>query len=200
MNAEDKHQMPSSRQTGMDRFKGWSEALKNVVQICAILVAGYWTYYKFIQIDVSSLETHAHITSELSWHRSPNPKDCNAEFTVHVENEGKSPFDVLSVHMRAWKFNSPSREGSAAIFVDSDEIEKGPTFFDKEFNSGRLVGSYAPGVKADYSFNWAVQGAAHSTALFSADVKIKGQNKKGREKETGWTTENWQEICGPVTQ
>jgi len=200
MSAGEKLQMPSSQQAGLDRFKGWLEALLTVVQICAILVAGCWTYYKFIRIDVASLETRPHIASELSWHPSPTPKHCNAEFTVHVENEGRSEFDVSSVHLRAWQFNAPGKENSPAIFLDSDEIEQGPTFVDKELTSGKLVGPYSPGVKADYSFNWAVQEAPHSMALFSADLQIKGQDKKGHERETGWTTENWQEICGPVSQ
>jgi|ERR1035437_8717211 hypothetical protein len=200
MNAEDKRHMPPSQQTGLDRVKGWSEVLQNVVQICAILVAGWWTYHKFIQIDVSSFETRHHIASELSWHPSPNKNYCNAEFKVQVENEGKSPFDVLSVHIQAWKFNAPSNEDPVATFQDPDEIKKGATFLDKEFTSSKLVGPYAPGVKADYSFDWAVQQSPNSMALFSADLEIKGQDEKGRKTNIGWTTENSEEICGPLTQ
>ena len=110
MNAEDKDHMPPSQQTELDRFKGWSEALKNVVQICAILVAGYWTYHKFIQTEAPSLETRANVRSELSWNPSSNPRYCNAKFKVHVENAGRSSFDVLSVHVRAWKFSDRLRK------------------------------------------------------------------------------------------
>ncbi len=194
MNAEDKHHMPPSQQTELDRLKGWSEALKNVVQIFAILVAGYWTYHKFIQTEAPSLETRTQVMSELNWNPSPNLKYCNANFTVHVENKGQSTFEVSSVHIRAWKFNdAPAKEDTVATFLDPLEIETGPTFFDREFTSGRLVRSYAPGVKADCSFDWAVHRTPNSMALFSADLKIKGH---GKERE--WTTRNSQEICGTV--
>ena len=196
--------MPSSQQTESggtgqpDRFRGWSETLKNVVQICAILVAGYWTYYKFIRTEAPSLETRPHVESRLNWNSLPDSKYCNATFTVEIENTGPSSFDVMSVHIRAWRFDPPARasKDSIAEYVDLDKIEKGPTFFDQNFTSTTLIGHFTPGEKGGASYEWIVKRSPNSIAMFSAELEIKGPYGK----ITPWSSRIDQQTCATATQ
>lgn len=161
--------MAMNLQSQLEQFKGWSEVLKNIAQICAIIVAGWWTYHKFIKTEAPSLELRADVMSNVNWVPSSNPEYCQANFRIQVENSGKSSFDLGSIHVRAWKFDVPANENAAATSFDNDQIKKGPTFFDRTFRTAP-TGHYAPGVKGDGGFNIAVSRSTNSLVLFSADL------------------------------
>lgn len=192
--------MAPNQEDKLDVRRQWSEVLKNVVQVAAIIVGGYWTWYKFIRTEAPALETRADVSSEITWYPSPIPKSCYAHYSIHIQNVGQSSFTVDSVHIRAWQFELSLPQNSSAKFVDLHEIEKGPTFFDQNYRSTILLGIYSPGVKANDTVSWIVRRVPNSLVLFKTEFYLnqKGEprSQKPVEETESWDTQDWEAVCG----
>src|ERR1700676_190087 len=85
----------------------WTSGLVNVAQTIAIVIAGIWTYQKFIKMETPSLQPRPAIITELHWSPSGQLDSCRANFVVTVRNDGKTLFTVENVLVRIWDFKLP---------------------------------------------------------------------------------------------
>src|SRR5262245_46294331 len=110
-------------------FKGL-EAVQITVQIIAILVAGYWTYWKFNSNEAHISQPIVEVCRDLS-----APMDlggsCLRTFNVSFKNTGKSVLTVDKVVTHVWKFYL-ERDKDVEL-VDLDKIEAQPWIFEKQF-------------------------------------------------------------------
>lgn len=189
---------------GIDResTKIWSETLKNVVQVIAIIVAGYWTYHTFIQKESPALEPRASPSSSLDWNSVGRATDeCEAVFRVDIENNGTASFDISKVQVRGWMFDRIKQTDKAATYLELTEVQgKEQPFFDKTYSysatakdanvSFPFVGHYPPGGKFGHSFVWIVSRVPIKWVFFRADFYTKRD-----ESQPKWYTGQWGMVC-----
>jgi hypothetical protein len=186
---------PSDRISGtVERIKTWSESAKNIAQIIAIVVAGLWTYQKFIKTEVPSLELRSSVTSDLSIDPLADKRSCSATFSVYAENIGQSSFDVSRVRVRGWEFDVAEDKKRFAVFVDTEKTTSKPPFFDQEFTSRRLVGRYAPGQKSFTTFEWILRRSPNKMIVFEAELHA--QNPENARVPL--VTSRWRKVCSPT--
>src|SRR5438477_8740795 len=97
----------------MSQKTSWSkmvEVVKTVLEIIAILVAGWWAYTRFRQGEAPSLMQRADLQGNLMWFK--DSKDaCQAEYEVEFRNIGKVSIEVGRVRISAWtltELNDPA--------------------------------------------------------------------------------------------
>lgn len=171
------------------------EKTKIIVEILAILVAGYWTYLKFIRTEAPLFETNASIDRDLS-PAEDRGGSCLRFFNVTLENTGKSAFTVERVVTRVWKF--PLQEDKAVEFVDLDRIEAQEPVFQKEFPDPAFgdkarwypfLGRHRSGETYSHSFQFLFKKEVGAWIFVKTEIFIEGE----AEPEVAGM---WDSICG----
>jgi len=198
-------------QTHRDSIKSWSETLKNYTGIIGIVLAAMWTYQMFIKKDAPSLESRINLTSSLNL-RSMNGELCDADFRVDLENTGISSFEIRRIRIRAWKFDRNQLGGTAATYIDPNEIiNKGEQILIVEHTAEEVasdpaklapfIKSYSPGDKFGHSFDVVVkknvpayvpvESKSDLWLFFLAELYTKHNQPPHK-----WYTGGWSQMCG----
>jgi hypothetical protein len=154
---------------------------------------------KFFWYEIDAYESRANVSSSLEWRPSNIPNQCEAVFTVEIQNAGVSSFDVSDIHVRAWTFNSAVLNGPIA-YLSLDQMKSDPLFdstdakFKLQFEKTDMpfVGHYPAGTKFFRSFQWLVarsKDIKDNNAYFQIDFNTK-------DKQPQWFTAAWGPICG----
>src|SRR5580765_3415789 len=101
-----KDKTESTRIARHESGKNLSEILKNIFTILAIVIGGYWTYTRFVQVDAPSLEPRGTASSSVFWNDFDSKK-CEAVFNVNFANLGHTSFDITKLEVQAWRFEKP---------------------------------------------------------------------------------------------
>jgi hypothetical protein len=179
-----------------ESIKVWSEIVKNIAEILAILIAGLWTYNLFLREDAPALELRATIDNNLTWTKLADNNSCEAVMRVHFENTGTSTFDITKVYVTGWKFRLEKSDQTFAEYFDLEKIKRsGELFFEKTYdvaNSSEesllqpFVQHYSPGDMYTHNFRWVITSQQDSQVLFF----VKLLSDKGNNQES-WITYSW---------
>ncbi len=116
-----------------DRLLQTLDKLWKIVQIGGLLLAGFWTYAKYIQTEAPFFEPSVTMNRDLS-PATETPDGCSRAFTVGFENSGKSVLTVRKVITQGWRFNFQRSESAFPELLDLDKIKvQGQVVFLKEF-------------------------------------------------------------------
>jgi hypothetical protein len=83
-------------------WHAWVATINQMVQILAIVIAGFWTWKVFHQTVAPGLEPKTPIDTAIYWAAVPGTDVCEARFEVSVKNEGQVPFDIDDVKVTGW--------------------------------------------------------------------------------------------------
>src|ERR1700734_1616659 len=101
-----------------DKLNKAVDTISKVVQMIAILVAGWWAYNQFFITVKPGLELRGDVNTELNWNKSSDPTDCQVGLVVSLDNTGLSSFDVTWIGVRGWLYTSdPKLKGPKDISV-----------------------------------------------------------------------------------
>jgi hypothetical protein len=167
----------------IESARNLSEMLKNAVTILAIVIAGFWTYTKFIRVEAPTLEPRGSASSSIYWNDLEGGK-CEAVFDVNFANTGNTSFDVTKLEVRGWKFRRNWITGQFATYLDIDEVRnKGELIFQKTYSerlSGgnhMFIGHYSPTNTFRHSFVFSIDKAPDQNVYFEADFYINGNDQ-----------------------
>jgi hypothetical protein len=163
--------------------------IKPAVEVVAILVAGWWTYSRFIKIDEPALKENFGFESTLAWHPSKDASSCVAEDHFKITNQSKSPVDVRRVLRRAWYVERPVTERGAGItYFDPMEQALTTKPADEHWygKNGPFVQTYPPGASSDYSFEWSVENRPNTYVLVRLDLYADSEAKELLDLRYDW--------------
>ena len=141
--------MKNDRRTVFD----WLDVTKNIVEIAALIAAGFWAYAKYVESEAPSLEFRGGISTELDWSPIPRSADCLGEFRVKITNNGRASFEVRSVHLRIWIADFPAKVGPISR-LNPDQFETSAPTITETTLSKPLTGHYAPGVSDSFDYHF----------------------------------------------
>jgi hypothetical protein len=70
-----------------------TDSITKWIQVAALVVAGYWTYTRFIRVDAPALETVARVEMKDPFFTA-HDDSCRVKIGVVVLNEGHTSFEV----------------------------------------------------------------------------------------------------------
>jgi hypothetical protein len=176
---------------------GWAKALeisRTIVEIIAIIVAGWWAYTRFWQEEAYLLLTRADIKGNLYW--SDYSKDqCKAAYDVEFRNIGKTPIDVRQVRISAWSLNESidSTQSTDVTLLDPLKMRSEPPLVDQD--SDRLKHIYAPDERDQHAYDFIVKRSPGKKVLFQIDLWRKEDIDRSVKKPY-WTHWLWSWVCG----
>jgi hypothetical protein len=174
-----------------DSLKTRLEVWKNIAEICAILIAGLWAVYVFIQKEVPLLESRAIIDSALSLTQYSSSA-CKATMTVHFENTGTSPIEITRVSIKQWNFQlDDSGYFDLEAKTSGTPIEMTYSFDDSNKNENifrPFIQKYTSGEKYFNSFVWIIPPQQGTQILFL--VQLFTDDKT----QPPWQTYAWSPI------
>jgi hypothetical protein len=187
-------------QNKSDSLKAWSEVVKNIAQVIAVVIAGLWTVYLFNQQEAPTLELRGTIDSNLTWAKLANSDNCEAVMRVTFENKGKSSIDIGEVHVRGWKYRQEKADTVFADYLDLEKVQnEGELFFDKTYNVGGnsakenlplpFIQHYPPGTAYTHNFSWIITPEQSTQVLFF--VQLFAEDGKSQPP---WNTYTWGSI------
>jgi hypothetical protein len=177
----------------LDNFRNWSDVLKNLFQVAAVLVAGWWTYHLFVKKEAPGLEARGSASSKIEWQSISGSSDKEVDFQLLLQNTGTTSFNVSKIWVRGWEFDMSSRP-ERIRFLDVDQIKTQPPFFDKayELNQGASIpfpSHYPPGASNYNSFTWVLKPDCTKRLYLVAEVY-----KAGKESPN-WSAASWAQEC-----
>jgi len=162
------------------------EAVKTTVGIIAVVVGGYWTYWKFIHTEASLFERNAEVTRELT---APVERmgGCSRSFNVGLKNTGKSVLMVEKVETRVWKFHMQTEKDAFVELVDLDRIVTGskpvfekmfpdPAFGDKTL-SYPFLGRHRPNETYSHQFEFFFKNEPGAWIYVLVEIYLEGEVK-----------------------
>jgi hypothetical protein len=190
---------PRATKVRRTSVKNFIEMAKNLVEIAALIIGGWWALHTFLVKDKPGLEPHFDATTQLKWFPGPTPETCIADWHVDLKNIGGSAVEVGAVRAHVWTFPPliPPPNGSA--YVDLQALrppEKDPSnIFDKRFDDGPLTGHYPPNQSSSHTFEWVVPKQTGKWVAFELDVFDDG---KPQQKQLDYVYD-WDSLCPPQT-
>ncbi len=175
-------------------FKDWCEILKNVFQIVAIMIAGYWTWHLFRERDAPSLEVRGSASSVIHWYPIKPGDQVQLAFDVDLQNSGVKSFDIAKIVVKTWEFDVGTADGlnfldvrkiksQRAVEQEYDLTDKG----DRSFPS-----HYPPGASLTNTFEWTGKPNCQKWILLQAEFYTKKDSTK-----PDWSTSAWHQQCPP---
>jgi hypothetical protein len=174
---------------GMATWKEVSEVTKNVVQIIAILMAGIWTYLVFVRTEGPLLEARASAQSDLVWYPFSTSDACLVQFSVRLDNIGKTSFRIDRVRLRAWSFDREPPTDEGMRFLDLEKIQANEPDFTKEYRSGPFIQRYAPSESFHHTFEWVIRRREGPELFLQIDFF------EGNSSKTSSHTGKWSPVC-----
>lgn len=81
-------------------FHRWVDTINKLFQIAAIVFAGAWAIFVFLQTIAPTLELKFPFDSEIHWTKIPKTDLCQARIEFTVKNEGQIPFEITDVTLK----------------------------------------------------------------------------------------------------
>jgi hypothetical protein len=179
----------------LEQSKTWIEVIKNIVQILAIIIAGFWTYILFVQQDAPILEPRASTNGNLSIQPIQNSDNCELIYNVGLRNIGTTSFDVTKVTVKGWNFQRQA-PGEFAQFLDVQLIQKQANlFFNKAYTDENndpdvtkpfYIEHYPPDHQYNNTFSWIVKNDSETWVLIHVQFFAKTNGK-----DYSWQTYHW---------
>jgi hypothetical protein len=170
------------------------ERAKDVLEILAIVVAGFWAGSLYWNYEAPSNVTRADLQGSLKWYG--RSKDvCEAEYEIEFKNIGKTQIDVGRVRLSAFPMSSLddlSRAGNVKLIVPLNAIS-GPALIQEE--TDRLSEIYAPDERDIEDFSFIVKRSPGSLMLFKAEV-WKREDSANSSAAPSWQDFRWDWVCG----
>lgn len=177
-----------------DLAKQWSELLKNIAEIAALIIAGVWAYSKYKEIDAPSLQERSDVQVEVSWDTMPDSAFCLVDFRVRVRNISGSPFDIDSVRAmvalaETSKLN-PARDTVVPAFGAP------PRTLDSWVSKTiSLVSRYGPAEERTEDYIYAVRRLPATRIIFDATLFWSSMDDEERGERYRMVSD---EICGDL--
>jgi hypothetical protein len=164
------------RQSGSHPLRAlWdnTDAITKWIQVLALIVAGYWTYTRFIAGEAPSLEPRLDVTMNVQYSGVSASGNCNVKAVVGVKNSGKRSFDVQGISLQVFRDSLPKPSPSKiATPIDLDDFERGTRIYDNSSpHLPLLLKHFAPGESADQSVSWLFTKQEKGVYFFKVDVK-----------------------------
>jgi hypothetical protein len=166
------------------------DATCKVVTALAIVVAGYWTYHKFLREEEPTLEIRARTSSRITWD-SFGKDACAAEFAVKLENIGTTVFKVKRIDLEEWFVQRSLHPGENARLFDMQALEATPPIRQKSYTKGSFIARYPPGTWDQDTFEWWLRRPPDDSQLVYLKISFMDENDRLMAFETGWDV-----ICG----
>lgn len=181
----------------MSEKSGWSkiaEVVKTLLEIVAILVAGWWAYTRFRQEEAPSLVQRADLLGNLMWY-SDSRNACQAEYEVEFHNIGKVSIEVGRVRISAWTLGESNDPGptNEIRLLEPLKMRSGLPLVEQTTDS--LVGIYAPDERSKNGFTFLVSRSLEKRVLFKIDLWRKEDVEKGIS-DPSWSEYRWDWVCG----
>jgi hypothetical protein len=167
-----------------------TEPLSKWIQILALIVAAYWAYVRFSLGEKPALETRVSVTSHLSVEPGPVPDTCYVFLDYSLSNQGIAPFDIRSVHIRAWRSELPQLAPKMPQFIDTKELEHGQQVIDSS-SSELLNMHFAQGESCGRTFSWIFPKQKPAFHIFQVDVEASNGNDIKHISTQTWS----QDVC-----
>jgi len=183
-----------------EQIHSWTDSVSHIVQVIALVLAGFWTYKTFFESERPSLEAKPDISSDLFWIVAPDPSFCDAGFRVDFLNAGKQSLDTAKVHFEGWLAELPEATGSDPRPIDPQYLEhSGKKFFDQWYQGGPLTQHFPPGSSSHDTVNWRFKRDPKLFVLLRATVD--GTALHGyfrREEHFSKQASNWEAVCADI--
>jgi hypothetical protein len=170
------------------------DTISKIVQVVAILIAGWWAYKTFFWSVKPGLDFRGGVDTALTWTKS-DTENCQGSLNVTVSNDGMSAFDVSKIVVRGWLYTSaPPAAGSKQVsidvptpdhpvLVDYKKIESNEPFYTATYSRTHdgtgLIGHYPPGSKFNESWDWVFKKAKGQAVVFNVDATTLAGNTLG---------------------
>jgi hypothetical protein len=172
----------------------------SVLTVAGSAFGGAFVYFKWWVQERPTYEARASVNSTLDVRPSSYSNQCEAIFTVDLENQGVSPFDINQTQVRVWAFDSRVIDANKkATYVGLDQMQSGTPLFDSEkpeLKSGfetidiPFVRHYAIGEKFFRTFKWFIRREPNSNFYFRVDFK-----RDPKSEKSDWFTAAWAPSC-----
>jgi hypothetical protein len=155
------------------------------VQVAALVVAGYWTYTRFIKVDAPSLEPVARVEYQGPYF-APHDDLCRVKMGIVIHNEGHTSFDVGRVQVQGWqRAPVPQSIGGSPAYFDVRNMRKGVQMLDvQSLPNSFLNRRYPPRSQYDQSFTWDF-GRISPLWMFEVTVYDKKNKLLGNVRQWG---------------
>lgn len=169
----------------------WLTLSKQVIEIVALCVGGWWAYAKFIRTEAPAQQRNFVSEQRMEWADSPQPSVCYAMLGITLQNVSRSEVHISKVMQRAWLLPLPRFDRPIA-YVDPDSLAKARPADSVSYTSGSFIQDYPPLAKVQYDLVWTLRRTP-GIALFRIDLFADSTDAE----PTDWVYD-WDEICGGV--
>jgi hypothetical protein len=175
------------------RVKTRFDIFKGLVEVAAIVLAGWWAYDKFFKTEAPSIGRRIRMESELIW-TDKTPSLCLAEVKVKVTNIGKADLEVKSARLQAWRVPAAAWQAGAPAgavrLIDLKDFKQDETkVLERPIKA--FVARYGPDVEWKETLVLVVPRLPQDIVLLYLEL---GFNPKVPE-DIDWIHE-WGWVCG----
>lgn len=155
----------------IENFVAKIEVFKKIVEITAIIIAGIWTYQKFINIDVDLIKPRIESKSSLIWSNSTEENACYADMEISIKNVGVTAFKVNKLSIDVWTFYQNPPECEVCYYDMASNISGDPTEQHNE-TDGVLATKYGPSEASHNTYTFRFKRDKNKTAYFRYTVYV----------------------------
>jgi hypothetical protein len=149
------------------------------VQILALGIAAYWAYTRFLTGEAPSLEPRVGARAEYGTYPGPTEGTCHFQAHIFVSNEGKTSFDIKTVHLEVFRSALPTATPAIEAPFDENSFERKENLvFGNDLALPSLLHHYAPGQQSDQTVSWIIEKQPNQVYLFK--IKAGASDKYGR--------------------
>jgi hypothetical protein len=126
------------------------------IHVVALVVAGYWTYTRFIRVEAPSLEPVARVmTKDNTPSITRHDGLCRFNIGIIVRNEGHSSFEIRRVQIQGWQSSAPQPQAGNPAYFDVKKMQEGTQILKVDsLPDSFLNRPYPPGSQYDQNFEW----------------------------------------------
>lgn len=156
----------------LERAKTWTEIGKNVAEVIALIVAGWWAYDHFWKTEAPGLGERFVVSSEIKFFPAPTPDSCLVAFQVRAKNIGKVDVDITRAALRVWVVPFPTLDRkSRPAFINLERLIKGAKL-SREIEVGEhsILGLYRGDVQFTDDYVFALTKEPGSVVVFTLEM------------------------------
>jgi hypothetical protein len=170
------------------------DTVSKIVQILALVIAGWWTYLTFIRSVEPGLEFRGEGETNLTFFKGTDETTCIGSVNGRITNKGLTAFDVEEVTIKGWFTTTDTTGKQGGVPLPSPTTEK-PSYINdyeiratkqpfetiivnKDSKGSSLIRHYPPGSNYDQSFTWLFLGKPGQNVLFQMEVTTKDPEQK----------------------
>jgi hypothetical protein len=172
----------------------WAELTKTVIEIVAVVVAGWWAYSRFFAAEAPSLEERGATESSLEW-LPVDDQRCTAIFGITVNNIGKRSFNINGVQLNVWLIDQP-KPTQGIVRFNPREWTQQQALFHQDLPRNSFVKHFGPGAAwhDDYVFSVPrTPSGKHQTVLFTFEPVVVTED--GKPLKTDLQEYRWSGNC-----